>query len=72
MPNTHNIAMRLLGFGKLWEVRRTIWPYKDGWGTYNPSTKTIADTGLSKEEAQERCDNLNNSETKPCPQKANQ
>jgi hypothetical protein len=42
-----------------WEVRRTIWPYKDGYGTYNASTRTIADTGLSREEAQQRCDSLN-------------
>ena len=43
-----------------WEVRRTIWPYPDGWGTYNPFTRTVLDTGLpTKAEAQERADALN-------------
>ena len=41
-----------------WKVARTIWPYKDGWGTYNPSTRTILDTCLTKEEAQRSCDEL--------------
>jgi hypothetical protein len=45
--------------GKQWEVRRTIWPYKEGYGVYNPFTRTIADTGLLQEEAQQRCDALN-------------
>lgn len=45
--------------GKKWVVRRTIWPYKDGWGTYCPSTRTVLDSGLTKEEAQARCDELN-------------
>jgi len=38
-----------------WEVRRTIWPYADGWGTYCPKCKTVLDTGLSKQEAERRC-----------------
>ena len=43
-----------------WEVRRTIWPYNEGWGTVNTVTKTIMDTGLpTKEEAQARADALN-------------
>jgi hypothetical protein len=41
---------RLLGIDK-WEVRRTIWPYKDGWGVYNPSRRTIIATGLTKADA---------------------
>lgn len=45
--------------GGPWVVRRTIWPFPDGWGTYNPSTKTILDTGLSKAEAETRRDRLN-------------
>lgn len=52
---------KFLGAGP-WEVRKTIWPYKEGYGTYNPITRTIADTGLSREEAQLRCDELNKSE----------
>lgn len=42
-----------------WVVRRTIWPYEHGWGTYNPKTKTVLDTGLSKVEAKRRCRELN-------------
>ena len=43
-----------------WEVRRTIWPYPDGWGTYNPVTKTVLDTGLpTRARAQRICDQLN-------------
>jgi len=45
--------------GREWIVARTIWPFPDGYGTYNPVTQTILDTGLSKEEAQLRCDRLN-------------
>lgn len=49
--------------GPDWQVRRTIWPFEDGWGTYNIKTKTILDTGLStREEAQEICDDLNKRE----------
>lgn len=48
----------------VWEVRRTIWPYPDGWGTYNPGARTVLDTGLSREEAQARCDALNAEESK--------
>jgi hypothetical protein len=53
-------ALRAIGLDR-WEVRQTIWPYPDGWGTYNPFTRTVLDTGLStKEEAQRRCDEMNN------------
>ena len=45
-----------------WEVRRTIWPYKEGWGVYHPRSHTVLDTGLPKEEAQARCDELNKHE----------
>lgn len=58
-----NILKFLLGDkprGKVWEVRRTIWPYEDGWGTYCPETHTVLDTGLTKEEAERRCEELNN------------
>lgn len=48
--------------GKVWEVRRTIWPYEDGWGTYCPETHTVLDTGLTKEEAEMRCVILNEQE----------
>ena len=46
-----------------WKVRRTIWPYEDGWGVYNPKSRTVLDTGLTKEDAQRRCDELNKKET---------
>jgi hypothetical protein len=42
-----------------WEVRRTIWPYPEGYGVYCPATSTILDTGLSKEQAQKIVDELN-------------
>lgn len=42
-----------------WVVRRTIWPFKDGWGTYCPGCETIMDTGLPKEEAEERAKAMN-------------
>ena len=60
MKLLQRIGKRLMA-GK-WEVRRTIWPYKDGWGTYNPLTRTIADTGLTKPEAEARCRELNRTE----------
>lgn len=42
-----------------WEVWRTIWPYPEGWGVYNPKTRTLLDSGLSKEDAQAICDDMN-------------
>jgi hypothetical protein len=42
-----------------WVVRRTIWPYRDGWGTYCPRKNMVLDTGLSKERATELCKELN-------------
>ena len=44
---------------KEWEVRPCTWPYPEGYATYNPSTKTVLDTGLSREQAQIICDQLN-------------
>lgn len=46
-----------------WETIRTIWPYEDGWGTHCPNC-TVLDTGLSKEEAEERCKELNKNREK--------
>jgi hypothetical protein len=45
-----------------WEVRRTCWPYPEGYATYNPAKKTILDTGLTKEQAEELCKELNSNE----------
>lgn len=42
-----------------WEVRRCIWPYPEGYATYNAKKNTILDTGLDKELAQELCDMMN-------------
>jgi hypothetical protein len=43
-----------------WEVIRTIWPYKEGWGVVNKTTRTISDTGLpTKEAAQKIADSMN-------------
>ena len=44
---------------KKWVVKRTIWPYEDGWGVYCPSTKTVLSTGLSREDAEKECEKLN-------------
>ncbi len=44
---------------KHWIVTRTIWPYKDGYGTYDRKTHTVLDTGLTREEAQLECAVLN-------------
>lgn len=45
--------------GNRWEVRKTIWPFPEGYGTYNPYRKMILDTGLTKERAQKICDDMN-------------
>lgn len=46
---------------KKWKVIKTIWPYKDGYGTYNKITNTLLDSGLTKEDAETRCLELNKS-----------
>jgi len=46
--------------GNLWEVRRCEFPYPRGtYGTYLPSKRMVLDTGLTKEHAQEICEELN-------------
>ena len=51
-------------FEPKWKVIRTIWPYPEGWGVYKEDffggKRTVLDTGLTKEQAQEECDKLNN------------
>ena len=42
-----------------WTVRRTIWPYEDGYGTYCKGCKTVLDAGLPKEVAEARRDAMN-------------
>ncbi|MGH9747259.1 MAG: hypothetical protein ACRD59_14275 [Candidatus Acidiferrales bacterium] len=42
-----------------WDIRRTIWPYNPGWGTFCVRCKTVLDTGLTREEAERRRDELN-------------
>ncbi len=42
-----------------WIVKKTIWPYKDGYGTYCRGCQTILDTGLSKESAEQAAEELN-------------
>jgi hypothetical protein len=53
-----------------WEVRRTIWPYEDGYGTFNRKTNTLLDAGLTKEEAQAACNELNQQQKASKPKKA--
>jgi hypothetical protein len=48
------VVRRLLG--DKWEVRRTIWPYRDGYGVYNQARRTLLEHGLTKERAQQICD----------------
>lgn len=42
-----------------WEVRKLLFPYPEGYGTYHTGKRTLLDTGLSKEQAQQICDELN-------------
>ena len=42
-----------------WVVRKCGWPFKPGYATYNPKRRMILDTGLSKEQAQQLCAELN-------------
>ena len=44
---------------KKWIVCRTIWPYPEGYGVISKNKRIIIDTGLSKEEAQNVCDEMN-------------
>lgn len=42
-----------------WVIRKTIWPFPEGHGTFNSKSGIILDTGLTKEKAQKLCDELN-------------
>lgn len=46
-----------------WKVTRTIWPYKEGYGVYKrhflTGNITMLDDGLTKCEAQEAANELN-------------
>lgn len=50
-------------FWSKWKVARTIWPYREGWGTYRVNRltgeKCILDTGLTKEDATSIVDEMN-------------
>ena len=45
-----------------WVVRKCLFPYPEGYATYNVKTRTILDTGLTKEQAIETCRELNNNQ----------
>lgn len=45
--------------GDKWILVRTIWPYPEGYGTYNKFRRTLLDSGLTKLEAIETCKDLN-------------
>lgn len=51
-----------------WKVIRTIWPYPEGYGIYRDNVVTgnrvILETGLTKEDAQYRCNLQNESKEK--------
>jgi len=50
-------------FNTKWKIARSVWPYLEGWGTYRKNritgSKTILDTGLTKEQAIESAKELN-------------
>jgi len=52
-----NFFKRLIG--NWWVVRKCGFPYKKGYATYNKFKNTILDTGLTKEQANQICDELN-------------
>lgn len=52
-----NLLRRLIG--DWWEVRKCYWPFPEGFATYHPASRTILDTGLSRDAAQDICDKLN-------------
>lgn len=35
------------------DIKKTIWPFKEGYGVYCVKCRTILDTGLSKERAKQ-------------------
>ena len=47
-----------------WKVIKTIWPYEEGYGIYRENhitgQRTLLDSGLTKEQAEEECRKLNN------------
>jgi hypothetical protein len=42
-----------------WTVRRCGWPYAEGFATYNRHRRMVLDTGLTREEAEAACNELN-------------
>lgn len=42
-----------------WVVVRCGWPYPEGYCAHNPHRKTSIDHGLSREDAEESCKELN-------------
>lgn len=49
--------------GNWWVVRRSLWPYRGKYSTYNGYKRCILDTGLTRERAQQICDAMNASES---------
>lgn len=45
-----------------WKVRRSIWPYKEGYGLVNDKTNCILDTGLSYDQVVAKAAQLNKKE----------
>ena len=45
--------------GDWWVVRRCTWPYQEGYATFNKYKNTVLDTGITKQEAEEICKELN-------------
>lgn len=45
--------------GNWWVVRRSLFPFPEGYATYNPLKDTILDTGLTKQNAIDLCKKYN-------------
>jgi hypothetical protein len=44
---------------KRWEVRKSMWPYPDGYAVYDARERLVLDSGLSREAAQALCNRMN-------------
>lgn len=54
-----NLKSKVVNHTHHWKVRRTIWPYKPGYGTVCDGCHTILDTGLPEWQAKESAKAMN-------------
>lgn len=50
---------RILRYKAKWKVIPTIWPYKSGYGVYDPFSRCLLEHGLTLREAEQKCEELN-------------